>query len=167
MKYIKIFEEFTTSFIKTNNFTYGFKLSDINYLVKFIEKDEHTFEISYGSIDIDNLSIKFNRSNKGDVYRIISSVSDCVKDFVKENQEVTKLEFQGILDQDPVFKFIMKIYGRNIILDYLLLTLYDTFGHLSKTTRRTKVFSRWANREATNMSWEVKSQGNKIIMIKK
>lgn len=86
MKHIRLFEEFNTSFIKTNNFMYGFKLSDINYLVKFIEKDENSFEIYYGSIDRENLSVKFDKNNKGDIYRIISTVSDCVKDFVKNER---------------------------------------------------------------------------------
>lgn len=166
MRYLKLFEIFKPTFSKTDECEYEFMISDVPYIVKFLQKNEKTYEIMYGVLNPNRLNVHFDQVNKGDIYKVISTVVECSKDFIDSNPNVDRLEFQGLRDKDPIFDFFSKIYGRNIFLDYLIVSIYDVFGRISKSTKRTHVFSRWAERESSKINWSAKSVGNKIVLTK-
>jgi hypothetical protein len=149
----------------TNPDHYFFCVDSIPFGVRFDEKNKGSYEISYGVLSDDLTKINFNGINKGNAFNIIYLVVECVKEFVIKNESVTQLEFQGIGEDDKFFNFISKLYGKNIIIDKLLEYIYGVFGNGDKT-KRTHIFTRWAEREANKLNWKVSVNRNKVIISK-
>jgi hypothetical protein len=158
-KYIKLFEEF----VKTNNYTYEFKEADINYQVSFEELEEGKFNITYGVLDSED-SVKYTTLNKNNVYRVVNNVVNCIKDFIISNPQVSYIEFFGVPDKKSKTDWILKLFGKNMYLDYMVVLLYDIVTKRVIDTKRTRIFTRWAERESKKMNWNIKKLGNKIIL---
>lgn len=159
MDHIKLFEDF----IKTNNYTYGFKESDINYLVSFEEIEKDKFRVSYGVIESED-SVKFTTLNKNNVYKVLNKVVECIKDFIDSNPQVYHIEFFGVPDNKSKADWVLKLFGKNMYLDYIVVILYNMFTERFIDTKRTRIFGRWAERESKKINWNVKKLGNKIIL---
>jgi len=89
---------------------YGFE-TDTNseYQVYFESVGEgETWDVSFAVREIGASSSGFNTdviTNKGDVYKVMSTVSDIVKDFINDHEEVLQLKFDpSQTGDDPTTK---------------------------------------------------------------
>ena len=89
---------------------YGFE-TDTNseYQVYFESVGEgETWDVSFAAREIGGSSSEFSAdviTNKGDVYKVMSTVSDIVKDFINDHEEVLQLKFDpSQTGDDPTTK---------------------------------------------------------------
>lgn len=81
------------SFVTDDNITYGVNLS------RRIE-DLTAAEIIFVVMNEEYFDVRHNILNLGDVYNILDTVSECVKLFMADHEEVTKYSFEGYGDEE-------------------------------------------------------------------
>jgi len=155
MRHLEIFENFIR-----NKFEYTFTEDGVEYKVSFYKKSDTKFSVGYGIVDEEE--IKYFTLNKDNTFKVINQVVACIKDFIKLNPEVNYIEFSGV--PDSKFDWMIKL-SRNIYLTYIVSKLYNILSSFTYS-KRSHIFSRWAEREAKDTNWKVEKFGNKIILRK-
>lgn len=163
-----IFEKYKFHWYKVSKYEYSFNKDNIEYSVCFepINSKENKFELSFGVIEDE--STKYSELNKGDVFKILSTISDIVKNFIEANDDVLEIRFYGIENNsNPASDFIMDKILKYPIISWMLMILVQTISRpiqwTTKPTQRTKIFKRWT-KKGLGMEWKVRQVGNEIVI---
>jgi len=175
VKYLQTYESHAVEFKRippTGNSKkwdeYEFMIDDIKYQVSFLTiKDK-----SILSFSVQDDKGEWNNRNlfKSNPFTTMNTITQIVKTFVKNHPNVNAIEFFGVKDDDTkVPDWLIKIISSSKFISSIAVYL-DTMttppNWLSKPTRRTKMFTRWADKEVKSINWSVNRIGNQVQLVK-
>ena len=147
---------------------YDFSVDDIDYRVHFFIIDR-TATLSFSVLN-DEGDWDMRNLDKSNPFTTMNTITQIVKSFVEEYPNINKIEFFGKQDMDMnIPDWLVDLVSSNKFLTQLAVFL-DTMltppQWLSKPSRRTKMFTRWIDKEVKSINWSVRRQGNKIQLVK-
>lgn len=176
MRYLQTYESLSADWKyigptqRTGTIEYTFNI-DREYRVMFSNIDT-TSHVSFGVIN-DNGEVSFRDLEKSNPFKTMKTITEIIKDFIVRYPKISKIKFFGARENKELTKtpeWIVKLLSSSTHL-YYLSTYLDALllapkQWLSKPTRRTQMFNRWADKEVKSLNWSAKRIGNEIQLVK-
>ena len=179
MKYLQTYESHAVDFKRTppppgvtNDSSkwdeYEFDIDSVKYCVSFFTLGNKSI-LSFSTQDDKG---EWNNRNltKSNPFTTMNTITQIVKKFVENHPNVDKIEFFGIKEGDTkVPDWLLKLISSSRFISSLAVYL-DIIttppNWMSKPTRRTNMFTRWADKEVKSINWSAKRIGNQVQLIR-
>lgn len=179
MKYLKTYESHAVDFermstplgvtVDKNKWDeYQFIIDDIKYNVSFFTIRDRSI-LSFSVLDDKG---EWNNRNliKSNPFTTMNTITQIVKEFVENHPNVDTIEFFGIKEgKTMVPDWLIKIISSSKFISNLAVYLDISTtppNWMSKPTRRTNMFTRWANKEVKSINWSAKRIGNQVKLVR-
>ena len=115
---------------------------DVQYEVRFGRKQDDILSVSivFGVLNDEYDGEEYVITNKGDVYKVMNTVSEVVRMYMREHPNVRSYEFTG----EP-----------------------SAGESLEKPTKRIKLYGRYVKRIFPVSDWKIDLRGNTIVVTRK
>lgn len=115
---------------------------DVDYEVRFGRKKENVLHtvVVFGVLNDEYEGEEYSLTNKGDVFKVMNTISEIIRMYMHEHPSMRTYEFTGILGEDE---------------------------DENQMSQRTKLYTRYLPKVFPENQWETEISGNKIIANRK
>lgn len=173
MRYLRTYEEWETLGLGPDRRDYEFKIGETKYRVHFSGREGTS--VLFFTVQDESGEWTYKDLEKSNPFKTMKEITEIVKDFIVNNPKVDKIRFSGIRSKEELPKsnntdWLLRLIASNSYLYYLSTSIDALLLRpklwMSKPSKRTKMFTRWIDKEIGNTNWKAKRIGNEIQLVK-